>query len=120
MDKLAKLELAGATDGPIKVAWEDAFLDTLHHLCSTPDPPLAEVTSQRPAHRPVLPSMKRGHRTPMGHCCIRFSRHLMSWYRRKSHQLSVQLRCGPRQLSRPLPPAWHWLHPDAVAETCVP
>lgn len=64
MDKLAKLELAGATDGPIKLAWEDAFLDALHHLCSTPDPPLAEVTSQRLAHRPVQPFIPSDFPTP--------------------------------------------------------
>lgn len=39
LDKLAKLERMGATEGPIKAAWEDSFLDTLHHLCSHPDPP---------------------------------------------------------------------------------
>ena len=110
MDKLAKLEVAGATDGPIKVAWEDAFLDALHHLCSTPDPPLAEVApSDLPAALGAMLLPTSGHRnqliqgrplrmsrrlTPVKHHCIRLTRPLMLWHGRVSRQLSVQLRNG--------------------------
>ena len=53
LGKLAKLELAGATEGAIKGAWEDAFLDTVHHLCSHPSPPEVRPPSLPPPLPPA-------------------------------------------------------------------
>jgi hypothetical protein len=36
MERLAALERSGATEGPIKGAWEDAFLDLTHRLITQP------------------------------------------------------------------------------------
>lgn len=46
MERLAALERSGATEGPIKGAWEDAFLDLTHRLITQPGTEVAWLIDQ--------------------------------------------------------------------------
>jgi hypothetical protein len=63
MERLAALERSGATEGPIKAAWEDAFLDLIYRLTTQPATevprrPFATEVYLLPAANSARPSIK--------------------------------------------------------------
>lgn len=43
MERLAALERSGATEGPIKGPWEDAYLDLIYRLATQPPTEVSKI-----------------------------------------------------------------------------